>query len=181
MSETRIRYASPDDGAGVARVHVDAWRTAYRGLIDQELLDRLDVTQRAAGWTRWIKASDGEQSSESDAIAPHRLLVAERGGEILGWASLGAGRDEGLHDRGELAGLYVHPQAWGTGLGHALLATVENELREHGFRDAYLWVLHGNERAIRFYESHQWRASGHNKVMQSGNQTLNESRHDRTL
>jgi GNAT superfamily N-acetyltransferase len=46
--------------------------------------------------------------------------------------------------------LYVHPDAIGTGIGHALFEHVTT-LRPDGFQ---FWVFQQNERARRFYEAH---------------------------
>lgn len=156
--EPRIRAAALGDAAGVAAVHVKAWQKAYRGLIDQELLDSLTVEDRAAGWVRWIQKA--QQANE-----PHEqaLIVATVDEQIAGWATFGAGGDEGMSHLGELAGLYVHPDYWSAGVGHALIAHVEQELIEAGWAEAYLWVLRGNDRAIRFYERHGWHADGNEK------------------
>jgi GNAT superfamily N-acetyltransferase len=49
-----------------------------------------------------------------------------------------------------LTHLYVHPDAIGTGVGHALFEHV-TILRPEGFQ---FWVFQQNERARRFYEAH---------------------------
>jgi GNAT superfamily N-acetyltransferase len=49
-----------------------------------------------------------------------------------------------------LTHLYVHPDAIGTGIGHALFEHVIT-LRPEGFQ---FWVFQQNERARRFYEAH---------------------------
>ena len=49
-----------------------------------------------------------------------------------------------------LSHLYVHPEAIGTGIGHALFEQVMT-LRPDGFQ---FWVFQQNERARRFYEAH---------------------------
>jgi Acetyltransferase (GNAT) family len=46
---------------------------------------------------------------------------------------------------------------WGRGLGRALLRDVTAELAGLGYREAALWVVPQNDRALRFYESEQWR------------------------
>jgi len=180
MSDLSIRWAQPDDARGVAIVHVDAWRAAYPGLIDQHLLDGLQVDERAEGWSRWIARSLTGEPTDGDST--HRLLVAELDGRVVGWASFGAGRDAGMTELGELAGLYVHPDHWSHGVGHALLERVEQELRADGRDESYLWVLHGNERAIRFYERHGWTADGGEKLEDAGDgRQLRELRHARRL
>lgn len=49
-----------------------------------------------------------------------------------------------------LTHLYVHPEAIGTGVGHALFEHVKAR-RPEGFD---FWVFQQNERARRFYEAH---------------------------
>jgi putative acetyltransferase len=49
-----------------------------------------------------------------------------------------------------LSHLYVHPDAIGTGVGHALFEHVKT-LRPDGFE---FWVFQQNARARRFYEAH---------------------------
>jgi GNAT superfamily N-acetyltransferase len=56
--------------------------------------------------------------------------------------------------------LYVDPGSWGAGYGAALDAAVREDLGEHGFPDATLWVLEANERARRFYEREGWALDG---------------------
>jgi len=85
-------------------------------------------------------------------------LVAERNGEILGFVAVGASRDPGTD--GELFAIYVHPDHWGTGVGHALIEAGEAELRRLGHKDSILWVLDDNPRARRFYELAGWSPDG---------------------
>lgn len=182
MGEVRIRWANVEDARGVALVHVHSWQVAYKGLIDQAVLDAQQVDQRTAAWTQWITCSIADLPTDRGASKAHRLLVAEEDRRIVGWASFGAGRDEGMHDMGELAGLYVHPEFWSQGVGHALISRVESELRDDQQREAYLWVLQGNDRASLFYERHGWKADGVEKIGDAGGaRELRELRHVRRL
>src|SRR3546814_10287336 len=88
----------------------------------------------------------------ADQRAPGRTIVADREGEIVGWASFGPGRDKGASEQAELWGLYARPDVFSTGVGHALISAAETALREDGFTSAYLWILDGNDRAATFYE-----------------------------
>ena len=182
MSEFLVRPARVDDASGVARVHVDGWRAAYRGLLPDSVLDGLSVEDRSDRWTRWIAASDEESQSAAAVAQGHRMLVAEKDGGVVGWATFGPGRDEGMADHGEIAGLYVHPDHWSVGIGFALVTQVEAELRASGSTDAYLWVLRGNDRAIRFYEQCGWHSDGEKKIGSAGGvDDLQEERHWREL
>src|SRR5690242_5112387 len=80
-----IRGATVDDAAGIGRVHVLSWQSAYRGLMPQEHLDGLRAEQRAAGWRRYLER--GERRREA-------LLVAEDDGDVAGFAGVGPSRDE---------------------------------------------------------------------------------------
>ncbi len=46
----RIREATPDDIPGIARVHVDTWRTAYLGIVPAEHLAGLSYERSEARW-----------------------------------------------------------------------------------------------------------------------------------
>ncbi|PPF87191.1 GNAT family N-acetyltransferase [Pseudoclavibacter sp. RFBJ3] len=182
MTGGTLRWATEADARAVAIVHVDSWRAAYAGLIPSEVLAALSVEQRTAGWTRWIAASLRGDATDLDAVRPHRLLVAEDGERIVGWAAFGPGRDPDDGHRGELGGLYVHPDHWSTGVGAALIRRAEQELRTAGHSDAYVWVLTGNDRAIGFYERQGWRADGASKIADEGSaRALVELRHTKPL
>ncbi|MDR6867149.1 GNAT superfamily N-acetyltransferase [Microbacterium resistens] len=176
-----VRPADPADAHGIAVVHVRAWQAAYRGLMPQEVLDRLSIPQREAGWERILSGTGtgtgaGTRAGRAGARGPaSRTIVAEADGEVVGWASFGEPRDDGS-DGGELWGLYAHPAVWSRGVGHALITAVEQELREDGHRSAYLWVLDGNVRAAAFYESHGWIEDGATKVEERPGLTLLERR-----
>ena len=58
---------------------------------------------------------------------------------------------------GWLNGLYVRPEAWGTGVAARLH---ERALAALGLGIARLWVLQENHRARRFYERRGWREDG---------------------
>jgi len=177
-----IRWVTVDDAAGVAAVHVNAWRVAYAGLIDQAVLDRQSVETRTEMWRHWITRSQLGEAPDGYGEVAHRLLVAELDGEIAGWASFGGGRDDDSRELAELAGLYVDPNAWARGVGHALIERAQHELAAAGWTDAYLWVLDGNDRAIRFYERHGWRADGGEKFGEGGSvEGLHELRYVRPL
>ena len=79
-----VRPATVEDAEALAEVHVASWREAYRGLVPQDHLDRLDVARRRDGWRRWIE----------QARPPAVTLVAhEDAGDLLGFVSLAPCRD----------------------------------------------------------------------------------------
>jgi GNAT superfamily N-acetyltransferase len=136
-----IRLGTPHDAEGVARVHVETWQAAYAHALPHEQLQALSMEEAVERSRRWPPT-----------------FVAERGGEILGFVSVGSSRDPGTD--GELFAIYVHPEHWGTGVGRALIQAGEDELRRLGHNDAVLWVLDDNPRARRFYEIAGWSSDG---------------------
>ena len=172
-----LRHATVADADGIAEVHVRSWQEAYRGLMPQEVLDGLSVSERAANWARIL----GETGRAS------QTLVVLDGSRVVGWASFGDARDADADGAGsavgtgELWGIYAHPDAWSTGVGHLLISAVEDTLREAGHETAYLWVLAGNDRASGFYERHGWHADGASKVDERPGLVLNELRHVKRL
>jgi ribosomal protein S18 acetylase RimI-like enzyme len=148
-----IRRAELADATGIAQVHVAAWRSAYRGLLPDDLLERLSIADSARRWQGRIAQPWGH------------IFVAEREG-IVGFAACGETRDEDV-DRekvGELYVIYVHPAEWRQGLGRALLQEALRCLQEEGFERVLLWVLQGNEQAIRFYERAGFEADGASRI-----------------
>jgi ribosomal protein S18 acetylase RimI-like enzyme len=167
-----VRPAELEDAAGIARVHVAGWQVGYAGLLPPEYLTGLSVEERAGRWRTIL----GDQS------AAGTTLVAELGGAIIGFASVGPSRDDdAAPDTGELWGIYVHPEHWRTGAGHALHEDALQELRAAGATTASLWVLQGNQRAIGFYERHGWTADGATKTDWRDDVRLDEVRYRITL
>jgi GNAT superfamily N-acetyltransferase len=148
-----IRRAGPQDARRIAEIHVASWRAAYKGLVQDEVLDGLSVERREDGWKKRL----------SEASSRGSVLAAVEEGRVVGFASAGPPQEEddaGNGSTGELYAIYLEPRAWGRGIGRALLAETASRLRADGFADAILWVVEGNDRTRRFYELAGWRADG---------------------
>ena len=141
-----IRRARPADAAAIADIHVRTWQAAYEHVFGAERLATLDTAQREQWWRRALEV--GDQIG----------FVAEREGIVVGWVTVGPSHEEASW--GELYGIYVAPEAWGTGAGPALIRAATGELRAHGHTEAVLWVLADNPRARSFYEREGWAIDG---------------------
>ncbi len=147
-SPFRVRDATPADGPAIGRVHVAAWRGAYAGLMPAPFLAGLDEQAQGERWARGIAADP-------------RALVVELDGAVLGFARYGDSRDEdAARGVGELIAINLQPDAWRRGAGSVLMVEALARLRAAGFREATLWVVHGNARARAFYEARGWRTDG---------------------
>jgi GNAT superfamily N-acetyltransferase len=135
-----IRPATADDARPIAQVHVASWRAAYRGLVPDEVLDRMSVDERAQRWAEWIGVKT--------------VLVAEADdGAVTGFAAASA-------DTGEIHALYVAPDHWRRGIGAALLAAAHQALIAAGRDQAVLWVFAENGPARAFYAAHGYAPDG---------------------
>lgn len=165
-----IRKALPGDANAIAQVHIRSWQEAYRDLMPAEFLKGLDATlaRRESFWVRSI------ESGESD------VWVAELDGQVVGWISVGASRDEeaARANTGEVMAIYVLAKYWQAGVGLALWNAGLQFLIEQGYECLTLWVLSRNERAIRFYRKAGCvEDAGSERHLQRGGVTLEEMRY----
>ena len=168
-SMIQVRAAVPQDADAVARVHVRAWQSAYRGLITQEFLDSLTPEARARRY------NFGQVGLHVPVT-----LVAVRDDNISGFATSGLCRDTDLADFGELMAIYVDPSQLGCGIGRLLIGAARDRLRGLGVAGAALWVLKDNARARRFYERDGWRPDGVCRTETYGDRPVDEVRYLRT-
>ncbi|MFJ8629715.1 GNAT family N-acetyltransferase [Streptomyces sp. NPDC093568] len=168
----RIRPMTLADCHRVAEIRIGGWRSAYQGLMPQSYLDGLDVSEDAERRRTHFSRADGSVVN----------LVAERDGEVVGWACHGPYRaGETRTEDAELYALYVDPGRYGTGLGHALIQESVRLCTAAGHARMLLWVLEGNARARRFYERAGFRADGAVEPFEVGGVEVPEVRYGRAL
>ena len=153
-----IRPATADDASTLAAIHIDSWRSAYRGLVPDSRLDALDYGRRAEHFRQWLLDADSQ------------IFVVEAGGTAVGFCTLGASRDPDADQgaTGEIWGIYLAPDHWRKGLGTALCQHAEQTLHRQGYTAATLWVFADNPRARRFYEAMGFETDGASKTLQMG-------------
>jgi len=154
----RIRRAQESDAPSLAKVHVDAWHAAYRGLVPDSFLEGFTY-QRKADRFRQALAADSEET-----------YLVEENGNAMGFLTLGPCRDPDLDmgRAGEIWGIYISPDYWRKGLGKRLVEEAESMLQSRGYQEAVLWVLEGNQPARRFYEAMGFRPDGGTKDVSLG-------------
>jgi len=142
-SPARIREAREEDAAAIARVHIDTWRAAYRGIVADEFLDRLSYERSA---THFREVFMSPQSRDW-------VFVAEDDhGEVIGFACGGPVREADPAYKGELYAIYLLPQHHRRGIGRALTAAVVGKLLDSGITTMLIWALAANPSRM-FYES----------------------------
>jgi RimJ/RimL family protein N-acetyltransferase len=148
----QIRDAVEADAEAIARVHVASWQAAYRGMLPDGYLDGLEPGDRRPFWEERLAAPPARSA----------VLVAEDGGSLVGFTTLLSHPDLGP-SWALLPHLYLHPDAWGRGVGPALLDAVLDRARALGFAHVELWVLVDNVRARQVYEREGWVSDGTQK------------------
>lgn len=152
------REAHVGDASAIARIHVTAWQVAYRGIMPDAVIDALSIPDRTRLWAGRLELP----------IRPPRHFVSERDGVVIGWATVGIGRDPDLPpDTQELYALYLDPAHWRQGAGTELYHCAETAARESG-RVLSLWVLDANQRARGFYERVGFTVDGVRKTDEHG-------------
>ena len=147
---TTIAPATGRDAAGIAKVYVDAWRSAYAAILPHRGLLGTSYEQQTRQWS-WI-------------IRDHRqsvIVAIEADETVVGFAGFGPGRrgDRPADGRfagedarvGEIYTLYVLPDFQERGIGRRLLAAAFAALVEKRYSCGFLWVLRDNH-ARYFYE-----------------------------
>ncbi len=165
-----VRKGSEPDAARIAGIQVKTWRAAYRGLMPDEYLDKLDPVRRELVWKQLLSAPE------------ETVFVVLRDLRIVGFCDVLSSRDSGAPaEVGEIASLYVEPEEWGKGAGRSLVAAALEHARQVGFKMLTLWVLSSNVRARRFYEKAGFEPDGAEKTDERRGFPLHEIRYRREV
>lgn len=152
-----------------------AWQAAYRGIVPDAILDGMSIDSRRELWIRAIGRASSERSEDA------RIWVVEEDGVVRGFAASRPSRDEdAAPGTGEVNSIYLAPEAWGRGLGQALLERSTEDLRARGFAPLILWVIEANTRGRRFYELAGWRADGARQPIDFDGELVDEIRYHRS-
>lgn len=145
-----IRIATADSVDAIATLHVASWKSAYRGILPDAVLDRLNTDDRIRDWTDWL--------ATPDAVT----FVASEQRALVGFSRVLPGYTgfDPAPRSGEISHLYVDPASQRKGVGGALLRHSLEHVRERGFASGVLWVLEKNYRARAFYERAGFRLDG---------------------
>src|SRR4051794_15411678 len=154
-----LRAAGTGEAVALAHVHVESWRTTYAGIVPNQYLAGLDETLRVKLWQEWLSGG---------AI----VLVAERKGQLVGFAHAGRIREAVETADAEIYSLYLLRESQGRGIGRALLTEMSAVLKQQGFKSIALWVLERNN-ARGFYQSCGGRLAA-SKVIEIGGARLME-------
>ena len=136
MSTHQIRQAIQEDLPSMARVRVDTWRSAYRGLVQDSHLDSLSYETISNRWRDWIFLNLPPKNA---------AFVAEEGQTgIVGIAICGPEGEGDPIYAGQVFVLYVHPGFQRQGIGCKLMSACAAHLVKEGMYSLLVWVLRDN-------------------------------------
>lgn len=76
-----VREARLQDAEAIAQVHVDTWRTAYRGIVPEDYIAKLSYKERERRWVQMLSTAAEDQ---------HFIYVSEDGaGQIIAFGGDG--------------------------------------------------------------------------------------------
>ena len=168
-----IRLAGAEDAEALGRIQLASWRAAYRGIIPETVLEQLALEPQADAFRRM---ATHPQSPD------FRLWLLEWQGRPVGYAATGPAGDPGEPEpAAEIHAFYLVKEAWGLGLGKALMGRALASFRELGYQAATLWVLERNSRARKFYETLGWHPSGMARTIWQDGIALREAQYQLSL
>jgi len=147
---SRPRPALSSDLESLASIHVEAWQGAYRDLIPERFLAKVDLEH---GRRRLVQLL---------GVEPPRVLLVEDEAGPTGFCRFGPAN--GAPGSAEVFAINVRPSHWRRGQGKLLLEATLAQLEGEGFGQVWLWVLTHNSRARAFYEALGWVADGAQRV-----------------
>ena len=137
-----IRNAQPGDERVLALIQTESWKSAFRGIIPDEMLaGSTDISRVHAMYERMLRDKRG---------FGYLLFEDEKPGMAAWWDTA---RDEDLTGWAELIMIHSLPAFRRKGHGEAVLKRVFADARSAGFRHIALWVFTQNTAARAFYEA----------------------------
>ena len=137
-----IRQATHSDIPAISRVHIDTWRTTYRGIVPDEHLANLSYERRANGWHQILNRAPEDGN--------FTYIAEDASGEIVGFANGGLERTGDPVYKGELTAIYIRQRFQRKGIGRGLVRVVAERIERLGVHSMLVWVLVDNP-ACQFY------------------------------
>ncbi len=169
MADVGVRAAGPDHVAGIARLQLATWRTAYSGILGEHVLAGLDEDDVSRTWGAAV----------NDPPSPrHRVLIALDGAAAVGFVAFGpATAEESAPASAALISTLLVEPRWGRrGHGSRLLAATVDLLRDDGFAIGLTWLLEPDRVSNAFFGSAGWEPDGSARTLDIGGRFVTEIR-----
>ena len=140
MENIIIRNIEEKDIPSVVEIQVNGWKTAYKGIVDDEFLNSMNIEERIEKRKRDYKENG--------------FVVAELDKKIVGFCRYIDNNNftQEISDIDcELLSLYVKPSLKYNGIGTKIFQFVIDEFKKKNKRKMILWCLKDNDPSKKFY------------------------------
>lgn len=136
----QIRQATSEDVKDIAKVHVDSWKTTYKGIVPDSYLNKLSYDKRTELWEKNIT----DQRT-------YTIVAENKASQVVGFASAGKKAENTVANSGDLTSIYLLQEYQGRGVGKKLLEEVFRYFKQLGYEKIFVEVLSDNKTRY-FYE-----------------------------
>lgn len=156
----QVRPPEPSDADEVCTAWARGWRAGHGSVVSAETLSAVPTDPGQDQVDDWRERLEKWRD---------RTLVADTDEGVVGYIQVRIEEAKPFVGENEagLKELYVHPDAWGDGVGTALLTAAIDRLPE-AIETVRLEMLAGNDRAAAFYESRGFERTGERTVEVAG-------------
>ncbi len=140
MKDIIIRNINENDIPSVAEIQVDGWKTAYKGIIDDIILNSMNKDEKIERF--------------KSNYQKNGFIVAEFENKVVGFCRYSDNNEftPDIQDIDcEITALYVKSDLKYNGLGTKLFQFVINEFKTKNKTKMILWCLKNNEPSKKFY------------------------------
>ena len=142
MTESRVRLATAADAEAISRIY------------NQGIEDRVATLETE------LRTPEERRRWLAGRSPRHPVIVAESGGQVVGWGSLNAFNPREAYRFVADFSIYVE-RAWrGQGVGRVMLARLIELAREHGYHKMVLSAFPTNKGGMALYEKLDFRTVG---------------------
>lgn len=143
-----IREADKGDVEQMSRVVCETWKDAFADLVTKSDMDN---------FADFVHQQNRFEQRLKDREFVYVLLCD---GQVSAVCTASFCRDRDLFDACMIDQLYVLPEFQRKGFGRKLLFYTLRSMRGKGFKQAALYVMDGNGKAVSFYKKFGFRADG---------------------
>lgn len=140
MENIIIRKIEEKDIPSVVDIQVNGWKTSYKGIIDDDVLNSMNRDERI--------------EKRKNDYKENGFVVAELNNQVVGFCRYidsNKFTQDILDINCELLALYVNPDLKYNGIGTKLFQFVINEFKSKNKTKMILWCLKDNEPSKKFY------------------------------
>jgi GNAT superfamily N-acetyltransferase len=132
LKDFHIQEATLKHAPGIASVLVKTWQQAYKGVIDQDHLDSLDLKQREERWQNILQTPNRKSQV---------YVLLNNKDQVVGVYSVGQSRYPEQKFTHELYLIYILPEYQGRGLGRFMFQNIKQQLHVLNAQNLCVMVL----------------------------------------